>query len=212
MKRRAARIALRRDGVVVRIVPVAAPLVNVVANVVEAEGVGDVARDGLGSGLPASGVIRERLRRSVAPGEIVLLEIAAGGALPFGFGWETVRTRGLGGEPLAITVGVEPGDAGYGLLGMIEILVVPEGRRIGCSGTEIDRVFGIGDLRGGKEEGVDPNAVDGTFTILTGGGAHEGPRRGNGDQRGPQGERRFVAGMGGRHDFSLVAVARGIDQ
>src|SRR5260370_6572059 len=97
MKLGAAGIAPGRDGVVVGIVPVAAPFVNVVANVVEAEGVGGVTRDGLGSGLPASGVIRERLRRSVAPGEIVLLEVAAGGALPLGFGGKAVGAGGVGG-------------------------------------------------------------------------------------------------------------------
>src|ERR1700740_1507009 len=70
----AAWIALRRSSVVVGIVPVAAPLVNVVADVIEAEGVGGVAGDGLGAGLPAGGVVGERLRRSVAPGKIVLFK------------------------------------------------------------------------------------------------------------------------------------------
>src|SRR5580704_2606150 len=88
----AARVFLRRGDVVVGIVPVAAPLVDVVADVVEAEGVGRVAGYGLGSGLPASGVVGERLGRDIviAPGEIVLLEIGAGGALPFGFSGKTV--------------------------------------------------------------------------------------------------------------------------
>src|SRR5216684_6969510 len=112
MKIGAAWIALGRGGVVVGIVPVAAPFVNVVANVVEAEGVGSVTRDGLGSGLPASGVIGERLRRSVAPGKIVLFEVVAGGALPLGFGGKAVGAAGLAGQPAAVAVGAKPGDAG----------------------------------------------------------------------------------------------------
>src|SRR5437588_10895972 len=95
MKIGAAWIALRGGGVVVGIVPVAAPLVDVVANVVETEGIGSVTRDGLGSGLPAGGVIRERLRRSVAPRKIVLFEVAAGGAFPLGFGGKAVGAAGL---------------------------------------------------------------------------------------------------------------------
>src|SRR5260370_36141715 len=102
MKIWAAWIALRGGGVIVGIVPVAAPFVNVVASVVEAEGIGRVTRDGLGSGLPASGVIGERLRRSVAPGKIVLFEVAAGGALPLGFGGKTVGAGGLLSERAAV--------------------------------------------------------------------------------------------------------------
>src|SRR5271155_1649396 len=50
-------IVVGRDDVVVGIVPIAAPLMDVVANVVESEGVGGVAGDGFGSGLPARGVV-----------------------------------------------------------------------------------------------------------------------------------------------------------
>ena len=81
----AARIALGRNGVVVRVVPVAAPFVDVVADIVEAEGVGGVAGNWLGAGLPARGVVGKRLRGIVAPGELFLLEAAAGGEFPFGF-------------------------------------------------------------------------------------------------------------------------------
>ena len=91
----AARVAVGRNGVVVRVVPVAAPLVDVVANIVEAEGVGGVAGDGFGAGLPASGVVGERLRGIVAPGELLLFETAAGGVLPFGFGGQAVEAAGL---------------------------------------------------------------------------------------------------------------------
>ena len=68
---------------------------DVVAEIVESEGIGSIAGDGLGAGLPASGVVGKRLRRLVAPGEILLLEIATGGTLPFGFGGETVGAVSL---------------------------------------------------------------------------------------------------------------------
>jgi hypothetical protein len=43
-------------------------------------------------------------------------------------------------------------------------------------------VFGVGDLSGGELEGVNPDAVDGAFAILTGGGAHEEPGSGDRNQ------------------------------
>src|ERR1700685_2312725 len=85
---------------------------------------------------------------------------------------------------MAVAVCVEPRDSSYGLLRMIEILVVPEGRRVRRGGAQEERVFGVGDLRGGEAEGVDPDAVDGTFAILAGGGAHEKPALWDGDERG----------------------------
>src|ERR1700722_4144682 len=53
----AAGIALGRGGVIIGIVPIAAPLVYVVAHVVKAEGVGSVECNGLRAGLPAGGVV-----------------------------------------------------------------------------------------------------------------------------------------------------------
>jgi hypothetical protein len=70
---------------------------------------------------------------------------------------------------------------------MIEILIMPEWRRVRRRGVQEERVFSVGDLRGGEEESVDPDAVDGTFAILTGGGAHKKPAFGDGDEQGLDG-------------------------
>jgi hypothetical protein len=97
-----------------------------------------------------------------------LVEIAASGTLPLGFGGKTVGSPGLRGKPLAVAVSVDPGDSGYGLLRMVEVLVMPEWRRVRRRGVQKERVFSVRDLRGGHEESVDPDAVDGAFAILTG--------------------------------------------
>ena len=60
-----------------------------------------------------------------------MFEIAAGSALPLGFGGKAVGARGLRGEPGAVTFGVKPGDGGYGLERVVEIFVAPKRRRIG---------------------------------------------------------------------------------
>src|ERR1700688_502793 len=105
---RAMRIALGRRCIVVRVIPIAAPLVNVVANVIEAEGVGCVMGYRLRAILPSRRVIRERLWRLRGPGEIFLVEIAARTTLPFRFRRKTVAARGLRGQPLAVCTPPDP--------------------------------------------------------------------------------------------------------
>lgn len=102
-------------------------------------------------------------------------------------------------------VGVEPRNTGDWLLGIAKILLVPERRRVQSGGAQEMCIPGIRDLRSGKLEGVDPDAVDGAFAILTGGGAHEEPGCGDGNQmrfdvdRGAGSEVRVSCG----HLFSL---------
>jgi hypothetical protein len=100
--------------------------VDVVADVVKAEGAGRVARDRLRAILPARGVVRERLRRFVSPGKLFLLEAAAGGEFPFGFGGQAVDAARLAAEPLALAHRFVPGDSGDWLLGLAEIWVLAE--------------------------------------------------------------------------------------
>ena len=66
---------------------------------------------------------------------------------------------------------------------MVEVGILPERRRRGGSRSEEASVFGVGDLRGGEEESVNPDAMDGTFAVLAGVGAHPEPGAGDLDQR-----------------------------
>jgi len=100
-------------------------------------------------------------------------EIGAGGSLPFGFTGKTVDAAGLRGQPLAVKVGIKPGDAGDGLFGITKILIGPERRRVRAGGAEEMCVFGVGDLGGGEPERVNQHAVNWAFAILAGGGAHK---------------------------------------
>src|ERR1700731_3062463 len=180
---RAMRIALGRRCIVVRVIPIPAPLVNVVANVIEAEGVGRVMGYRLGAILPASRVIRERLRRLVAPGKIFLFEIAARSTLPFRLRWKTVAAAGLRTQPLAVSIRLEPGDAGDRLPRLIQMHVVPERRRLTFGRMDEPLVFRVGDLRGCEQESVDPDTVNGPFTILPRSGAHQKPGCGDRDEK-----------------------------
>src|ERR1700757_719442 len=83
---RAAWIALGRNCIVVRRVPVAAPLVHVVAHVVETVCVGFAPADWLRASIPIRSaplrIVRKRLRRCVAPGIERVFAASASGALP----------------------------------------------------------------------------------------------------------------------------------
>jgi hypothetical protein len=61
------------------------------------------------------------------------------------------------------------------LLRVIEIWVLTEWGRRGGGGAEEAIVFGVGDLCGGEQKRIDPDAMDGAFAILSRVGAHEEP-------------------------------------
>src|ERR1700730_1160001 len=164
----AARVALRRHSVIIRVVPVAAPFVDVVANIVKAKGVGGIAAHRLGTGLPASGVVGERLRRSIAQRKIFLLHSAAGGKLPLGFGGQTVEAGGLRAQPIAVSDSVEPRNSGDRLLRMIEVGIAPKWRCQRGHRPQKGFVFGVGDLRGRQPEAVHPNTMNWTLAVLAG--------------------------------------------
>src|SRR6266581_9300076 len=84
------RIPLRRMRVVTHIVPIGAPLVHVVSQVVEAEGAGRVQSDALRPVFPTLAVIGNLLGGRVAPGIQRAFRAAPRGMLPFGLGGETI--------------------------------------------------------------------------------------------------------------------------
>jgi len=148
---------------------------DVVADIVESKEIGREAPDPLWASLPSACIVRKGLRPFVAPWKIVLLEIAPCCSLPLRFGGQAVRVASLRRQPPAITIALEPRDAGDGLLRMIEIRAAPERRRLRSRRLKISFIFGIGDLRSGEQECVDPDMVDRQFAILTGIGPHEEP-------------------------------------
>src|SRR5579864_1615168 len=123
---RTLRIALGRTGVAVRVVPVAAPLMHVVADVVEAEAIWHIAAHSLRPVLPPDRIVGQRLRRIVSPGKLLLLKTAAGSALPLGLCRQAISPSSLHTQPFTIAACFEPGDSGHRLRWMIEVWIVPE--------------------------------------------------------------------------------------
>jgi len=179
---RSARIAFGSDCVVIRIVPVAAPFVDVVADVVQAECAGCVLRDRLRAVLPPTAVIGERGWRFISPRELLLFEASPCGALPLGLGWKAERVPGLRAQPSAVTYGFVPGNSRHRLLRTVEVRMLPEWRHLRRSGAQKSPIFRIGDLRRCQKKRIDPYAMDRAFAILAGFGAHQKPARRNRDQ------------------------------
>ena len=78
------RIPLWRISVEIRVVPIAAPLVHVIANVVKSERIWIILRNRFGPVLPPCSVVRQGLRRGISPGKLFLLLPTAHGTFPFG--------------------------------------------------------------------------------------------------------------------------------
>ena len=94
------------------------------------------------------------------PGPAGALKAAERGVFAFGLGGEAVGDPGLRREPLAEGDGIEPVHAHDGLVGGVELLVVPEaGRLVAC--REEGRELCIRDGRDGDAEGRDLDAMDG---------------------------------------------------
>src|SRR5271170_5461915 len=106
--RRAARIFLPVLGIVSRVVPIGAPLVNVLTHFVEAVGIRIRSLDGIGAVNPAQMVIEQRLGWLIAPGISFPFHAAAGRALPFRFAGQTITAAGDAREPAAIRGSIEP--------------------------------------------------------------------------------------------------------
>src|SRR5450759_2382457 len=109
--RGASRVLGGRGGVVGRVVPIAAPLVNVLAHVKQAVTIRLALADGFGTVTPTVGLHRRQL---VAPGIEPLWKTSAGGEFPFGFGGQPDRQIPLASEPVAVRHGIEPTDADHG--------------------------------------------------------------------------------------------------
>src|SRR5207253_5473511 len=83
---RALGIALRRASIIARVVPIGAPLVDVVANVIEPASVGSITPNRLRTGFPARGVVRQRFGWCITPGVEFAFLSPARGSLPFRLG------------------------------------------------------------------------------------------------------------------------------
>jgi hypothetical protein len=91
---RTRRITLGRNRVIVRPIPIAAPFMHVLADIVESEPIRNRAPDRFRAGLPALAVVGQRLRRVVTPGKKLALDSAACGPLPLGLGGEAILPAG----------------------------------------------------------------------------------------------------------------------
>ena len=88
---------------------------------------------------------------------------------------------------------------------MREVRVMPEGRRKSVRIVEKVSISSIGDLMRGQLEGVDPDAVDRAFIILTDLRSHQKPAGGN-ERKVWFGNRLRECGIGKRGHWQLESA------
>src|SRR5262245_16970122 len=138
------RVALRSIAVVFRVVPIGAPLVHVLAHLVEPIAVRSIITDALWTASPPRHVVRQQLRRFIPPGKEFAVQPAPRRPLPLRFRWQAKFSPRHSRQPRAIVGGVKPGNRNHWLPGMIEVRMAPCGRRLALRGCEKRRELGVG--------------------------------------------------------------------
>src|ERR1035437_7964389 len=156
--RGASRVLGGRGGVVGRVVPIAAPFVNVLAHVKQAVTIRLALADGFGSVAPTVGLDGGQ---RVAPRIELLWRTAAGGKFPFGFGRQADGEIPLASEPVAVCHGIEPVHTDHGERGIGEFELAEGG------------VIRVGHLAARDAERGDGDAMGGAFVIAPVVLAHE---------------------------------------
>jgi len=101
-------VSLRRGRIVVRRIPIAAPLVNIFADIVQAEPVWSRFAYRFRSCSPALHVIRTRLWRFISPGKQLTFDSSACRSLPLRLRGQSKTPTRSARQPFAIPHGVEP--------------------------------------------------------------------------------------------------------
>jgi len=172
---RSARVPLWRNRVIIRVVPIAAPFVDVVADVVKSECIRRVTSHRFGTIQPARRVVGQGLRWLVSPGKLFLLQASTGGVFPFRLGRKTKVASSLRSQPFTVADRFVPRDSRNWLLRMIEVRIVPEPRRCHASRAQEPIVLRIRDLRRHEAKRIDPYAMNWPFAVLAGIGTYQEP-------------------------------------
>src|SRR5467141_175481 len=153
------RISFRRAPVVTVVVPIGAPFMHVVAEIVESKSIRRIQPHGLRSQLPPLVVIGNHLRRRIAPRVQQTLRAAASRTLPFGFARQTIAFAGHAAQPLAVAHGLVPRYGHHGHLRMMEVCITPARRRNTTRLRKKTPVLRIRHLVSRKLKSVHPHAM-----------------------------------------------------
>ncbi len=123
------RIPFRRPPVVAIVVPVRAPFMHVVADVVKPVSIWRIQAHRLRPQLPPLAVIGNHLRSRISPGIQQTLRAAARRTLPFGFARQTIAFASDAAEPLAVIRRRIPRHRHHRHFRIIEVCLRPARRR-----------------------------------------------------------------------------------
>src|SRR5271168_358550 len=173
------RIPLRRRAVILCRKPIRAPLVHVRSNIAKPVRVSFRLPHRLRPALPARGIIRQMLRRLIAPRKLFLLHAAARRAFPFCFRRQTISSPASSAQPLAISHGIKPRRRHHRLLGLRKVRIAPVQRRAVFRCSQKSRVLRVRHLAFRHLKRIHPNLMHRPFVLLPGVAPHQEPPLGN---------------------------------
>src|SRR5688572_21430183 len=174
---RARGIHLRRSTIVFRIEPIAAPFVDVVANMEQAVRVRCPVADRARTG-PRTLKVRQRRRRLISPGILRVVSSTPTRLLPLRFGGQPEGLSKFFGSPFAVGDGVEPAHAHRRLIRLRKFRAGPSFRLRMAASFEKCLVIAASDGRRPDAKRADEDAVTRTLPGIAPFGPHPEPARG----------------------------------
>jgi len=157
------------------VVPINAPFMYVVTQIMKAVSVWRIQPDRFRSALPTLGVIGNQLGRRISPRVQRTFCATPSGAFPLGFARQAIGLVRRAIQPLAIRYSLMPRQRDDRHLRMIEIRIVPAQRlRVTHRGKEAG-VLLIRHLINSKLKSIHPNAMHWLFIIAPDFAAHPEP-------------------------------------
>src|SRR6516165_7193180 len=167
------RVTFRRNRIIVRIKPVAAPLVHVLTHLEQTEGIAVRLAHRFGTVLPALRKTGLLGRWGIAPRKCAFTRSSAGPILPLCFGRKSIDIPTHLGEPLAIVGRIEPAHAHHRLARTRKLRILPESWRRNPGGQQKRPILFVGDLKPRQRKRIETHAMDRTLIFLAACRAHE---------------------------------------
>ncbi len=115
---------------------------------------------------PAAQIFRPRLGRLVAPRVEAAFAAAARGVLPLGFRGQAITPPAHRAQPLAILRGLRPAHRHHRLVRLIQVRIIPAGRRRVTRGLQEESEIAVPHLIDRHLESIHPHTVDRPLRLL----------------------------------------------
>src|SRR5580704_9194569 len=177
--RRPLRVALQRRAIIFRRKPIRAPLVHVCPNVAKPVRASFRSPHRLRPAPPARGIIRQMLRRLVAPRKLFLLHSTARRTFPLRFRRQTISPPATRAQPLAVSHRIKPRRRHQRLLRIRKARISPIQRCAVLRSCQKSPILRVRHLAFRHLKRVHPNPMHRPLIVLPRVAPHQEPPLGN---------------------------------